>query len=247
MKALLALALCLVLVSCQEKAGGPATLKNTDDSVSYSIGLSIGKSSMQDSLNLNPDLLAAGIRDAISQKPLLSDSQAQNVMTAFNQQMMAKQQAKMQHMQDSISKAGEKNKSAGDEFLAQNKTKPGVVTLPSGLQYQVITEGSGATPSATDEVTVHYRGTLIDGTVFDSSIERGEPVTFNVNGVIPGWTEALKLMKVGSKWKLFIPADLAYGSNPPDPKIGANSVLLFDIELLGIQKPGATNPSAGRK
>lgn len=252
MKAFLMLALGLVLVSCQEQAGGSGstTLKNTDDSVSYSIGLSIGKSSTQDSLNLNPDLLAAGIRDAVAKKPMLTDSQTQNVMNAFNQRMMEKQQAKMMQMQDSMRKAGEGNKTAGEKFLAENKTKPGVVTLPSGLQYQVITEGTGPMPKSTDEVKVHYRGTTIDGTVFDSSIDRGEPVTFGVTGVIPGWSEALQLMKVGSKWKLFIPAELAYGANPPDQKIGPNSVLLFDVELLEIVKKGANNlstPNPGSK
>ena len=149
-------------------------------------------------------------------------------MKDFQQQIQAKQM-------DAARGAADKNKKEGDAFLAANKAKPGVVTLPSGLQYKVIKEGTGQTPKATDTVTTNYRGTLIDGTEFDSSYKRNEPTSFPVNGVIRGWTEALQKMKVGSKWQLFIPADLAYGPNPqPGSPIGPNSVLIFDIELLGI-------------
>lgn len=252
MKALIALALCLALASCQEGMQGSSstTMKTSDDSVSYAIGMNIGTSVRQDSININPDLLAQGIRDAMAQKTTLTDTQAQTVMGSFQQRMMAKQQEKMMRQRDSLAKAGEGNKARGEAFLAQNKTKEGVITLPSGLQYQIIKEGTGPMPKATDEVEVHYHGTLIDGTVFDSSVERGQPVTFNVSGVIPGWTEALKLMKVGSKWKLFIPTELAYGANPqPGGKIGPNDALIFEVELISIKAPGAnsgTNTTPGR-
>lgn len=242
MKALIALALCVTLVSCQEGMQGSSstTMKTAEDSVSYAIGMNIGNGVRQDSININPDILAQGIRDAMAQKTVLNDTQVQAVMGAFQQRMMAKQQEKMMRQQDSLAKAGEGNKARGEAFLAQNKTKEGVVTLPSGLQYQVQTEGTGPMPKATDNVEVHYHGTLIDGTVFDSSVERGQPVTFNVSGVIPGWTEALQLMKVGSKWKLFIPAELAYGVNPqPGSKIGPNDALIFEVELLAIKAPDA--------
>jgi len=129
-----------------------------------------------------------------------------------------------------------KNKVAGEQFLAENKSKPGVVTLPSGLQYIILKEGTGAKPTAADKVKTHYHGTLIDGTVFDSSVERGEPISFPVGGVIKGWTEALQLMPVGSKWKLFIPSELAYGDRQAGPKIGPGSALIFDVELLDIEK-----------
>jgi FKBP-type peptidyl-prolyl cis-trans isomerase FklB len=238
MKVLCVLALCLGLVACQEKTGGSATaLKTQSDSVSYSIGMNIGKSIMQDSLSINPEVLAAGIKDILSKKTaMLTDSQMQMTLNAFQQQMMAKQQEKMAKQQDSLAKAGEINKTEGAKFLAENKTKPGVVTLPSGLQYEVLKEGTGPMPKATDNVRVHYKGTLRDGSVFDSSIDRGEPASFNVSGVVPGWTEALKLMKVGSKWRVFIPAELGYGAQGAGEKIGPNEVLIFEMELLGIEK-----------
>jgi FKBP-type peptidyl-prolyl cis-trans isomerase FklB len=128
------------------------------------------------------------------------------------------------------------NSEAGEKFLAENAKKDGVKTTASGLQYKVIKSGTGESPKLTDTVKVHYHGTLIDGTVFDSSVERGEPISFPVQGVIPGWVEALQLMKVGDKWQLFIPAKLAYGAQSPSPKIGANSTLIFEVELLGIEK-----------
>lgn len=158
----------------------------------------------------------------------MSEEEYRNTMANFRKEMMAKQQAQMKTK-------GEKNKKEGDAFLAENKDKKGIVSLPSGLQYKVIKEGEGDTPKATDKVTVHYRGTLIDGTEFDSSYGRGEPATFPVNGVIPGWTEALQLMNAGSKWQLFIPSKLAYGERGAGGKIGPNSTLIFDVELISIQ------------
>ena len=154
----------------------------------------------------------------------------EDILTKLRQELTAKAEAK--------SKAeGEKNLKEGKAFLAANAKKDGVKTTATGLQYKVLKSGTGASPQKTDTVKVHYHGTLIDGTVFDSSVQRGEPITFPVSGVIPGWTEALQLMKVGDKWQLFIPSSLAYGElSPPGSKIGPNSTLLFEVELLGIEK-----------
>ena len=153
-------------------------------------------------------------------------------MAAFKEEMMKKHE-------EELKKAAEKNKKEGEAFLAENKKKEGVVTLPSGLQYKVIKEGDGQMPKDTDMVTVNYRGTLVDGTEFDSSYKRGNPATFPVNGVIPGWQEALKLMKVGSKWQLFVPAGLAYGEKGAGSTIGPNATLIFEVELLSISEPGS--------
>jgi FKBP-type peptidyl-prolyl cis-trans isomerase FklB len=198
------------------------------DSVSYTIGLNLGKNIQKDSLNINPDLVASGIRDAMAGKGVLTDAQMQQVMQSFSQQMQMKQMERE-------SKVGDKNKTDGEKFLAENKSKPGVVTLPDGLQYQVIQEGTGPMPTATDTVVTSYRGTLIDGTEFDNSEKHGGTATFPVTGVIPGWTEALQKMKVGSKWRLFVPSNLAYGPRGAGEQIGPNSTLIFDIELKQIK------------
>lgn len=236
---------CLVLMSCDNKGGGStgsAQFKDQLDSVSYAIGMNIGKTLMKDSFNINPDLVAAGARDALANKTVFTDTVMQGVFTNFQTKMMAKMQERMAKQQDSLNKAGEVAKKAGEEFLAKNKSKAGVVTLPSGLQYEVITEGTGAMPKATDNVKVNYKGTLIDGTEFDSNTKHGtDPAQFNVSGVIPGWTEALKLMKTGSKWRLYVPNALAYGMNPPPGgTIPPGAVLIFDIELLDIVKGSPT-------
>ena len=214
-------------------SGSPAAagaLKDLKAKASYSIGLNIGNNMKAAALEIDPDLLAKGIKDILTGvKPLLSDEEMQAVLKEFGEQQMAKQAAAMKGAVD-------KNKKEGDAFLAANKTKPGVVTLPSGLQYKVVKEGTGPIPKITSKVKAHYKGTLLDGTEFDSSYKRGEPTEFPVNGVIPGWTEALQRMKVGSKWQLFIPSALAYGDNPQQGSpISPGSVLLFDIELLGVQ------------
>ncbi|MBA4392315.1 MAG: hypothetical protein C0407_02065 [Desulfobacca sp.] len=204
------------------------TLKNQKDKVSYSIGINMGRNLKQMAVDVDPDTFVKGFKDAFSGgKSLLSDEEMQTVMTAFQKEMAAKQAEKMKVV-------GEKNKKEGEAFLAENKKKEGIKTLTSGLQYKVIKEGTGKTPKATDKVSTHYQGTLIDGTEFDSSYKRGEPATFPVKGVIPGWTEALQHMKVGSKWQLFIPAKLAYGERGAGPNIGPNSVLIFTMELLSI-------------
>ncbi len=201
-------------------------LDNQKDKVSYSIGLDIGKNLKSQAIEINNAAFLQGLKDGVAgDSTLLTEAQVQEVMTAFQQELTAKQQEKAK-------KQGEENKKIGDKFLAENKTKSGVVTMPSGLQYKVIKEGTGVMPKATDMVTVHYRGTTIDGKEFDSSIKRGQPATFPVNGVISGWTEALQLMKVGSKWELYIPSALAYGERGAGHDIGPNSVLIFEVELL---------------
>jgi FKBP-type peptidyl-prolyl cis-trans isomerase FklB len=217
------------------KTPAPLTLTTQKDKISYAIGLNIGESMKKDSLDIDPAILSRAIKDAMTGgKPAMSEVEAKSVITAFRTEMMKKQQAKTEQ-------AGEANKQAGEKFLAENKAKPGVVTLPSGLQYKIIKEGDGPKPTASDTVVTNYRGTLIDGTEFDSSYKRGEPATFPVGQVIKGWTEALQLMPVGSKWQLYIPANLAYGERSPGAEIGPNSTLIFDIELLSIQdkKPEA--------
>src|ERR1051325_10830472 len=198
-------------------------LKDQKEKVSYSIGMQIGFNLGRQKVDINPDILAAGIKDAIAGKPQLTPDQVKEIMAQFEKDMDQKQK-----------QLGEKNKTDGAKFLEDNKKKPGVKTTASGLQYKVEKEGTGATPKATDMVTVNYRGTLIDGTEFDSSYKRGQPATFPVNGVIKGWTEALQLMKQGAKYQLFIPPDLAYGDHPPDPSIGAGDTLVFEVELLSI-------------
>lgn len=204
-------------------ADDKVVLKDQKDKASYSIGINIGNSLKQQSLDLNPDMVAAGIRDVLSNaKPLLTEQEIQATLMEFQKQMLGQRADK-----------AKKNKKDGDDFLAENKKKKDVLTLASGLQYKVIKEGKGKKPAATDTVTTHYRGTLIDGTEFDSSYKGGEPVSFPVKGVIPGWTEALQLMPIGSKWQLFIPAELAYGEGGQGP-IPPNSTLIFDIELIGI-------------
>jgi len=208
-----------------------AVLKTQKDKVSYSIGMDIGTTLKKQELDVDPAILARGIRDSMSgQKPLMTDQEMRDTITTFQKEMMAKQQEQTKQM-------GEKNKKQGEAFLAENKKKEGVKTLPSGLQYKVIKAGKGKKPKATDTVTTHYRGTLIDGTEFDSSISRGKPASFPVNVVIPGWTEALQLMEEGAKWQLFIPSNLAYGDRgTPGGPIGPNATLIFDIELISIQE-----------
>jgi FKBP-type peptidyl-prolyl cis-trans isomerase len=220
-------------------AGAGAALTDLKQKASYGVGLNIGRSMKAQGLSLDADVLARGIKDGLSGgKTLLTDEQLDAVMQEFQKEVAAKQATAAQAL-------GAKNQKEGAAFLAANKAKQGVQTLPSGLQYKVIKAGAGATPTDTDLVTAHYRGTLVDGTEFDSSYARGEPAQFPVTGVIPGWTEALKRMKVGDKWQIVIPSDLAYGANPrPGGPIGPNATLIFDIELLGVQ-PGGPQPGAG--
>ena len=225
----IAVSLLYAQASAAPGAKAPATLKTIEQKASYGIGLAIGRQLREQGFEIDAGLIARGIEDTLSgQEPLLSSQELQEAMRAFQQQMAAKKQER-----DKV--AGQKNQQKGQAFLAANKAKQGVVTMPSGLQYQVVKAGTGATPKATDNVRTHYRGTLIDGTEFDSSYKRGEPAEFPVNGVIKGWTEALQLMKVGAKWKLFIPAELAYGERGAGGAIGPHETLIFDIELLEVK------------
>jgi FKBP-type peptidyl-prolyl cis-trans isomerase FklB len=221
---------CLSLALLGATAAGAQNEKpeSLDDRVSYGIGLNLGRQLASQGLDVNVDLLARGLRDAASGgETLLSDEELQAAMQEMQQKMQQEQQAKFAVM-------AEENQKAGQAYLDANKAKEGVVTLPSGLQYRVITEGGGAQPGASDTVRVHYEGRLVDGTVFDSSYQRGSPAEFGVSGVIKGWVEALQLMKTGSKWQLVIPSELAYGPRGQGPKIGPNAVLVFDVELLEI-------------
>lgn len=194
------------------------------DKVSYALGLSIGNNFQNSGIqNLQIEDFVKGLKDVLEEKnPEISYDEAKQVINEFFMQL---QKEKL-----------ELNKKAGEEFLNINKGKAGVMTLPSGLQYQVLTKGTGAKPTANDKVKCHYHGTLINGTVFDSSVQRGEPAVFGVSQVIPGWVEALQLMEVGSKWRLFIPSDLAYGEHGAGDAIEPNSALVFDVELLDIVK-----------
>jgi FKBP-type peptidyl-prolyl cis-trans isomerase len=205
-------------------------LKNQKDKLSYSIGMEMGKNLKMQSIDIDADILAKGIQDAFSGgKALLTDQEVRETMATFQKELMAKQE-------ELLKKLGEKNKGEGEAFLAENKKKEGVKTLESGLQYKVIKAGNGKKPTLSDTVTTHYRGTLIDGTEFDSSYRRGQPATFPVRGVIPGWTEALQLMEVGAKWQLFIPPNLAYGERGAGRNIGPNATLIFEIELISIEE-----------
>lgn len=207
--------------------------------ISYMIGMDIGKSlkPMKDEIDMAT--LQRAINDALAdKKSLLTDEQAMQVMQAFAVKMQAKQQEEMAKKQAEMAEQGKKNVEEGKKFLAENGKKPGVTTTASGLQYQVITAGTGPKPKATDSVKVHYTGTLLDGTKFDSSHDRNEPAQFVLNSVVPGWTEALQLMPVGSKYKLWIPANLAYGEQgTPGGPIPPNATLVFEVELLEIAKP----------
>lgn len=212
-------------------------LKDQKEKVSYSIGLDIGSTLKRQFIDVNGETLNRGIQDGLTgAKALMTEEQTKETMAAFQKDMMAKQAAAKKE-------AGAKNSTEGKKFLEENKGKEGVKTTADGLQYKVEKEGSGTTPKATDTVKVNYRGTTIDGKEFDSSYKRGEPATFPVNRVIKGWTEALQLMKVGAKYKLFIPADLAYGERGAGADIGPDSTLIFDVELLGIEPAGASTPA----
>ncbi|WP_240098397.1 FKBP-type peptidyl-prolyl cis-trans isomerase [Thermomonas flagellata] len=242
-----ALASVLALSACDKPGAKPADAKadaaksepgksaypglpTEKEQISYAIGLAMGKQLSEIKDEINVDTVVKAMRAQLAgEKVLLDDQQAKAVFEAFAQKMQAKQIAKM--MAEAKS-----NLEAGEKFLAENAKKPGVVTTPSGLEYQVITEGKGPKPGPTDGVKVQYKGSLLDGKVFDSSYDRGEPAVLPLQGVIPGWSEGLQLMPVGSKFKFWIPAKLAYGEQAP-PMIGPNQVLVFEVELLDIIKP----------
>lgn len=207
--------------------------QSLEDRTSYGIGLNLGRQMKAQGVAVNADLVAQGVKDALAGgDTLLTEDEIRSAM-------MEMQQKLQEEMAATMKAAAEENQKKGAEYLANNAAKEGVVTLDSGLQYRVITEGGGPMPSSTDSVKVHYTGRLIDGTKFDSSVDRGQPAEFAVTGVIKGWIEALQLMKVGSKWELAIPADLAYGDQGRPPTIGPGSVLLFEVELLDIVTGGS--------
>ena len=225
---------CLLLASALSTASAQEIkLESEIDKVSYLIGRNIGGSMRNDGLELNLAALVAGLTEGMDDKESrISDADAATIMASFQQKMQAEQAAK-------AAKAGGANAEAGAKFLAENKQRGGVKVTASGLQYEILKAGEGPKPGASDTVSVHYHGTLIDGTVFDSSVDRGQPATFPVGGVIPGWVEALQLMPSGSKWKLVIPANLAYGPQGAGGAIGPNSTLVFEVELLSIQAKDA--------
>lgn len=233
---LIAVVIGAVLIGCNQQAAEssePATaivLDTEEKRISYGMGTGLGQRIKQESFNINVDAFSQGIRDAVEgSEPLMTQDEIMNEMKVFQQKQQAAAQAQAE-------KAGLENLEQGKAFLAENAKAEGVVTTESGLQYKVITEGNGAKPSASDTVEVHYAGTLIDGTEFDSSYTRGQTVSFPVGGVIPGWTEALQLMTVGSKWQLVIPSELAYGpGGTGGGPIGPNATLLFDVELIAIK------------
>jgi len=222
--------------SGSKAASGAATKSATahalvteKDKRSYAIGMNFGAGLKQQPIEVDPSIVAQGVKDSLAGGKLaLTDDEARAVLTELSGELKTKQEAKM-------SQLGDANKKEGATFLAANKTKEGVVALPSGLQYKVVKQGTGPKPTAGDTVTCNYRGTLIDGKEFDSSYKRGQPASFPVSGVIRGWTEALQLMPVGSKWELFIPSELAYGERGAGPDIGPGSTLVFEVELLSIQ------------
>jgi FKBP-type peptidyl-prolyl cis-trans isomerase len=242
MKKIAAFALILMLAglgACQ-KAGNTAAnaikkedLDSQKKKVSYAIGLDIGQNFKARAMEIDMDALFQGLKDAQKTgEPLLNKDEIQKVMTQFQQDMMKAEQKKR-------AAQGQVNKANGEAFLKENAQKAGIKVTASGLQYKVITEGSGPLPKESDTVKVNYRGTLLDGTEFDSSYKRNEPVVFPLAGVIKGWTEALQLMKVGSKYQIFLPSHLAYGEQGAGQAIGPNSALIFEVELLGIEKPAA--------
>jgi len=226
-----AVSLALTQFVCTSKAGsGNAEIKTTNQKYSYMIGRDIGNSLKElDTIVQMPQLMR-GIQDVLKKQPsVIPDAELTQLKQELGAKMQQEQMAKSQEM-------GDKNKKEGEAFLTENKTKKGVITTASGLQYIVIKEGTGPKPAATDKVKVHYTGTLIDGTKFDSSYDRKEPVTFPVNGVIPGWSEGLQLMHVGGKYKLFVPSNLAYGPRGAGQQIGPDATLIFEVELLSIEK-----------
>jgi FKBP-type peptidyl-prolyl cis-trans isomerase FklB len=216
------------------KSAGAIALKTSKDKFSYALGMNLGTSLHKQGVEVDPAIVVQGLRAALAGgKTLLTTEEAQAALMEVQNDLRKKQQEKMQV-------AGEANKKEGDAFLTANKAKEGVVTLPSGLQYKTLKAGAGPKPAASDTVVCNYRGTLINGTEFDSSYKRGQPATFPVSGVIKGWTEALQLMPVGSKWQLFIPSNLAYGERGAGGDIGPNATLIFEVELMSIQeKPAA--------
>ena len=223
--------LLMIAISCTSSEKVVETPQLTDymDTVSYSVGVDIGKSFRLQEMDINPDVMARGLSDAFSDKETaLTDEEIQSTLINFRQEFQQKQR-------EIVQRKAQEAAVAEEAYLAESASKEGVVSLPSGLQYKVIIPGDGPSPLTTDKVKVHYKGSLADGTIFDSSYDRGQPTSFTVSGVIKGWTEALLLMQVGSKWELTIPSKLGYGARGSGGKIPPNSTLLFEVELLAIE------------
>jgi FKBP-type peptidyl-prolyl cis-trans isomerase len=226
--------------SASASAESNESLKDDKDKLSYSVGGDIGRTIQRLNVDLSQGPLTQGILDVLGNRPMaLSDDELQQRLQAFQQKLAQKQEEALAQKQQEMKSSAEKNKAEGKKFLEENAKKDGVTTLPDGLQYKVIKQGSGEKPKATDVVEVNYRGTFIDGKEFDSSEKNGGPVSFPVNEVIKGWSEALTLMPIGSKWQLFIPSDLAYGDEGEGDDIQPGSTLVFDVELLGVKKEEA--------
>ncbi len=221
--------LALGMIAANVDAGEAPAFQTPKERTSYGYGVEIARNIQRMGLDVEPDALVKGLLDALSGAKLqVTEEELRAIMASMQDELRQRQAA-------AIQKAAEENKKAGDAFLAENKNKPGVVTLPDGLQYKIVQEGKGKKPVATDTVEVNYRGTLVDGTEFDSSYRRGQPATFKVAQVIPGWVEALQLMPVGSKWQIVIPSQLAYGERGAAGHIPPNSTLVFEVELLAIK------------
>ncbi len=230
---------CIVLCSTgMVIAQETSPLKEQKDKLSYSLGVNIGRSMKRDAIDTNPDMVVQGIKDALAAgKMLLTDEEMAQAFTVLQQEMITKKTEARKAL-------AEKNLKEGEKFLAENSRKEGVVTQPSGLQYKIITDGTGKKAKLTDAVTVNYRGTMIDGTEFDSSYKRNEPAAFQLQNMIPGFTEGVSQMKVGSKWQLFIPSKLAFGEEGAEEAIGPNAALIFEVELLDTKDVAVTNPTA---
>ena len=221
--------ICVGLLASEASAQKKIALKNQKDKISYSVRVNIGTSLKNQSVDVDPEILSRGIKDVLTgAKFMMTEKEMQETMEGIQKELMEKQQEKAKTL-------GDKNKKEGDAFLAANKSKEGVIVLPSGLQYKILKAGTGPIPKASETVTANYRGTLINGKEFDSSYKGGKPLTIAANGVIKGWSEALQLMPVGSKWQLFIPSELAYGERGRGPDIGPNATLIFELELLSTK------------
>jgi FKBP-type peptidyl-prolyl cis-trans isomerase FklB len=241
MKSIIIATIALAFVATAFGEDKPAQLKDQKDKFSYAVGLNIGMNFKRQNIDTNPDMITAGIKDAMAGKPQMTTDQVKETMMAFEKDMEQRQ-----------ADASKKNAADAEKFLAANKSKDGVKTTASGLQYKVVKEGNGPQPKSTDTVTVNYRGTLIDGTEFDSSYKRGVPATFPLAGVIKGWTEGLQLMKVGGKYQFFIPPGLAYGDHAPTPQIPPGSALIFEVELMNVAAgnqfaPASPSPATSPK
>ncbi len=227
----IAIIMSLGLVSCNRNKVDKSDLKSLKDKASYALGLDIGRNMRKGQMEVDADKLLAGIKDGLlsDTSKVLTEAEVEKIMDQFQQDLIGKQQKKMKEDAD-------KNKKEGTAFLKENSKKQGVVTLPSGMQYKVIASGKGKKPAATDKVVVNYRGTFINGKEFDSSIKRGQPAVFPVGGIIKGWSEALQMMSVGDKWTLYIPSDLAYGDRGAGGIIPPGATIIFEVELLDINK-----------